>query len=72
MTRNETMWTGRNVLITGGASFIGSALADQLIARGAKIRVYSGTPNCQNRKANSSASSSSFCVLVEPSPCPAS
>jgi nucleoside-diphosphate-sugar epimerase len=33
------MWTGRNVLITGGASFIGSALADQLIARGAKIRV---------------------------------
>jgi nucleoside-diphosphate-sugar epimerase len=39
MTKTETMWTGKKVLITGGASFIGSNLADQLIGRGAKVRV---------------------------------
>lgn len=32
-------WSGRTVLITGGASFIGSSIADRLIARGAKVRV---------------------------------
>src|SRR5712675_764497 len=39
MTKGETVWTDKLVLITGGSSFIGSALADQLIERGAKIRV---------------------------------
>lgn len=32
-------WQGRNVLITGGASFIGSHLADALVAKGARVRV---------------------------------
>lgn len=32
-------WQGRHVLVTGGASFIGSHLVDALIARGARVRV---------------------------------
>jgi UDP-glucose 4-epimerase len=32
-------WDGRPVLVTGGASFIGSTLVDELVARGAVVRV---------------------------------
>src|SRR5579863_8371846 len=35
----ETFWTGKRVLVTGGSSFIGSTLTDQLLARGAKVRI---------------------------------
>jgi nucleoside-diphosphate-sugar epimerase len=37
MTENG-YWSGRRVMITGGSSFIGSAIADRLIARGARVR----------------------------------
>jgi len=39
MEEDGTMWNGRRVLVTGGASFIGSHLTDALIERGAKVRI---------------------------------
>jgi nucleoside-diphosphate-sugar epimerase len=35
----EGFWTGKLALVTGGASFIGSTLTDQLVARGARVRI---------------------------------
>src|SRR5260370_35654988 len=39
MKAGETFWSGKVVLVTGGASFIGSTLTDQLVARGARVRI---------------------------------
>jgi UDP-glucose 4-epimerase len=39
MGENKSFWQQRRVLVTGGASFIGSHLVDALVSRGAKIRV---------------------------------
>lgn len=36
---NDARWQGLNVLVTGGASFIGSHLVDRLVAAGARVRV---------------------------------
>ena len=35
----QTPWRSRSVLVTGGASFIGSHLVDRLVAEGARVRV---------------------------------
>lgn len=37
--KNKFDWTNKNVLVTGGTSFIGSTLVDALLARGASVRV---------------------------------
>jgi nucleoside-diphosphate-sugar epimerase len=39
MTITDSVWSGRRVLVTGGASFIGSSLTDQLLGRGAHVRI---------------------------------
>ncbi len=39
MRTAESFWSGKLVLVTGGASFIGSTLTDQLLARGARLRI---------------------------------
>src|SRR5579859_4297745 len=33
-------WSGKHALVTGGAGFIGSHVADALLARGARVTVY--------------------------------
>jgi nucleoside-diphosphate-sugar epimerase len=39
MSLSPMSWDGRSVLVTGGASFIGSHLVDALVARRARVRV---------------------------------
>jgi len=39
MTPNAPYWRNRKVLITGGAGFIGSNLAERLVEYGAKVRI---------------------------------
>src|SRR5258708_39533933 len=36
MTTADRVWAGKTVVVTGGASFIGSTLTDQLLVRGVK------------------------------------
>jgi nucleoside-diphosphate-sugar epimerase len=35
-----SFWSSRNVLVTGGASFIGSHLVERLVAEGARVWEY--------------------------------
>jgi nucleoside-diphosphate-sugar epimerase len=39
VTSADTFWSEKLVFVTGGASFIGSTLTDQLLARGARVRI---------------------------------
>jgi len=39
VSSGETFWTGQRVLVTGGSSFIGSNLTDQLVGLGARVRI---------------------------------
>jgi nucleoside-diphosphate-sugar epimerase len=39
MDKHTYNWANRRLMITGGASFIGSSLADALLERGARVRV---------------------------------
>jgi nucleoside-diphosphate-sugar epimerase len=36
---DQEKWMGKNVLVTGGASFIGSHLVDRLVSLGANVTV---------------------------------
>jgi nucleoside-diphosphate-sugar epimerase len=39
VSRAESFWSGKLALVTGGASFIRSTLTDELVARGARVRI---------------------------------
>jgi nucleoside-diphosphate-sugar epimerase len=39
MQKNDSFWQGKNVFITGGASFIGSHLAEALVQKRARVRI---------------------------------
>ncbi len=39
LSANSSFWRSKNVLVTGGASFIGSHLADSLVALGSRVTV---------------------------------
>src|SRR2546428_9467308 len=39
-------WKGKRVLVTGGAGFIGSHLVEELMSRGAELRVADSLVNC--------------------------
>src|SRR3989338_2327472 len=40
-------WKNKNVLVTGGASFIGSSLVDALLEREASVKVIDGMTSCK-------------------------
>ncbi len=54
-------WRSRSVLVTGGASFIGSHLVDQLVGLGAKIRVADDLSSGKLENLRESSGSIEFC-----------
>ena len=51
---SENFWAETNVLVTGGASFIGSHLVDKLVSNGANVTVVDNLVSGKKENLNNS------------------